>query len=88
MRISLFLLALIVTIGVKAEGIYNVMDYGAVGDGLHASHLTFTYERPEFRPAVLLDDVKDSSLCDINAPTEQGVQKIVLKNCENIKITK
>lgn len=56
-------------------------------DGLHASHLTFTYNRPEFRPAVLLDDVKDSSLHDIDAPTELDVQKIVLKNCENIKIT-
>lgn len=52
--------------------------------GLHADDLTFTYADPEYRPAVVLDDVKDSSLRNIDAPTEPGVDKIVQFNCENI----
>lgn len=54
--------------------------------GLHANDLTFSYSRPEFRPAVVLDDVQNSSLQDINAPTEIGVDKIILFNCQNIDI--
>lgn len=54
--------------------------------GLHADDLTFTYADPEYRPAVVLDDVKDSSLRNIDAPTEPGVDKIVQFNCENITI--
>lgn len=54
--------------------------------GLHADDLSFSYSKPEFRPAVVLDDVKDSSLSDIKAPTESGVDKIVLFNCQNINI--
>lgn len=54
--------------------------------GLHANDLTFTYADPEYRPAVVLDDVKDSSLRNIDAPTEPGVDKIVQFNCENITI--
>ncbi len=54
--------------------------------GLHADDLTFTYADPEYRPAVVLDDVKDSSLRNIDAPTEPGVDKIVQFNCENITV--
>lgn len=54
--------------------------------GLHADDLTFTYADPEYRPAVVLDDVMDSSLRNIDAPTEPGVDKIVQFNCENITI--
>ncbi len=52
--------------------------------GLHANDLTFSFSVPEFRPAVVLDDVMDSSLCGIHADTEAGVDKIVLFNCRNI----
>ncbi len=54
--------------------------------GLHANDLKFSYIQPEYRPAVVLDDVMDSSLRDIYAPTEAGVDKIVLFNCKNIEI--
>ncbi len=54
--------------------------------GLNADNLTFTYDRPEFRPAVVLDDVRDSKIIDIHAPTEPGVEKIVMFNCENVEI--
>lgn len=55
-------------------------------DGLHANGLTFSYETPEFRPAVMLDDVRNAYLRDIVAPTEPGVDKIVVKDCENVNI--
>lgn len=55
-------------------------------DGLHANGLTFSYENPEFRPAVMLDDVRNAYLRDIVAPTESGVDKIVIKDCENVNI--
>lgn len=54
--------------------------------GLHANDLTFSYDRPEYRPAVVLDDVRDSKIDDIDAPTEPGVEKIVMFNCENVEI--
>lgn len=55
-------------------------------DGLHANGLTFSYENPEFRPAVMLDDVRNAYLRDIVAPTESGIDKIVVKDCENVNI--
>lgn len=55
-------------------------------DGLHANGLTFSYETPEFRPAVMLDDVRNAYLRDIVAPTESGIDKIVVKDCENVNI--
>ncbi|MDE6194030.1 MAG: right-handed parallel beta-helix repeat-containing protein [Muribaculaceae bacterium] len=54
--------------------------------GLNADNLTFTYDRPEFRPAVVLDDVRNSIIRNIDAPTEPGVEKIVMFNCENIEL--
>ena len=54
--------------------------------GLHANNLTFSYDRPEYRPAVVLDDVRDSKIDDIDAPTESGIEKIVMFNCENVEI--
>ena len=54
--------------------------------GLNADNLTFSYDRPEFRPAVVLDDVRNSIIRNIDAPTEPGVEKIVMFNCENIEL--
>lgn len=52
--------------------------------GLYARHVnnlnvrdvTFRYERPDYRPAIVLEDVEDAKLTDIDAPTEEGVEKI------------
>lgn len=55
--------------------------------GLTANDLSFSYADPDFRPAVVLDDVSDATLRSINAPTEAGVEKIVLFNCKDIRIT-
>ena len=45
--------------------------------GLHVSDLTFRYERPDFRPAVVLDDVKDVTVRNLDAPTEKGIKQVV-----------
>lgn len=54
--------------------------------GLNANDLTFSYLNPEFRPAVVLDDVSNSIIKDIDAPTAKGVKKVVMFNCKNVKI--
>ena len=46
-------------------------------EGLHVSDVTFRYERPDYRPAVVLDDVRQCTLRAIDAPTEPGVDKVV-----------
>ena len=46
-------------------------------DGLHVNDVTFRYERPDYRPAIVLDDVKDATLKEIDAPTEPGVEQVV-----------
>ena len=46
-------------------------------EGLHVNDVTFRYERPEYRPAIILDDVRDTTLNQIDAPTEPGVEQIM-----------
>ena len=46
-------------------------------EGLHVNDVTFRYERPEYRPAIILDDVLDATLNQIDAPTEPGVEQII-----------
>ena len=46
-------------------------------EGLHVNDVTFRYERPEYRPAIVLDDVRDVTLNHIDAPTEAGVEQVV-----------
>ena len=46
-------------------------------EGLHVNDVTFRYERPEYRPAIILDDVRNATLNQIDAPTEPGVEQII-----------
>ena len=46
-------------------------------EGLHVNDVTFRYERPDYRPAIVLDDVRDATLNQIDAPTEPGVEQII-----------
>jgi polygalacturonase len=48
-------------------------------EGLHVSDVTFRYARPDYRPAVVLDDVTAYTLDRLDAPTEPGVDQIVVK---------
>ena len=48
-------------------------------DGLYVDDVTFRYERPDYRPAVVLDDVENASLRNIDAQLEKGVEKIIRK---------
>jgi hypothetical protein len=53
-------------------------------DGLHVNDVTFRYERPEYRPAVVLDDVQHATLRAVDAPTEPGIQQVVALRCGQI----
>lgn len=55
-------------------------------DGLHVNDVTFTYARPDFRPAVLLDDVHGATLRDIDAPVEPGTDRIMTLGCTDITL--
>lgn len=48
-------------------------------DGLDINHVTFHTENTDYRPAVMLDDVKNESITDLKAPEVKGVKKIVKK---------
>jgi len=48
-------------------------------EGLHVNDVTFRYERPEYRPAIILDDVCDVTLNQIDAPTEPGIEQTIKK---------
>ena len=51
---------------------------------LHVNDVTFTYQRPDYRPAVVLDDVRGATLRAIDAPTEQGIRQVVTFNSDGI----
>ncbi len=53
-------------------------------EGLHVSDVTFRYERADYRPAVVLDDVNGATLYQIDAKTEKGVQQVVAFRSFNI----
>ena len=48
-------------------------------DGLYVNDVTFRYERPDYRPAVLLDDVKNDVIRHLDSPTEEGVEQVIRK---------
>lgn len=48
-------------------------------DGLDINHVTFRTEKTDYRPAVMLDDVRNESITDLKAPEVKGVKKIVKK---------
>lgn len=48
-------------------------------DGLYVNDVTFRYERPDYRPAVLLDDVKNDVFRHLDAPTEEGIDQVIRK---------
>jgi hypothetical protein len=54
--------------------------------GLHVNDVTFRYECPDYRPAVVLDDVADVTLCHVDAPTEPGVEQIVTFRSEIVPV--
>jgi polygalacturonase len=52
-------------------------------DGLSVHHLTFETQRPDFRPAVMLEDVVNDDLQDVKGPVQKGVQLIQRKEQQN-----
>lgn len=48
-------------------------------EGLDVNHVTFRTLRPDYRPAVMLDDVLDANIIDLKAPVQEDVEKVVRK---------
>lgn len=57
-------------------------------EGLYVSNLSFSYDQPDQRPAVVLDDVKNAIIDRVTAPVEAGVDKIVEYDCTDVEIIK
>jgi polygalacturonase len=54
-------------------------------EGLHVKDVTFSYDRPDYRPAIVLDDVRHARLHDIDAPTETGVEQVITLRSEDVR---
>lgn len=54
-------------------------------EDLQVSDVTFRYARPDYRPAVVLDDVHRVSLSNVDATTEKGIKQIVTFRSSDIK---
>ena len=48
-------------------------------DGLEVHNVTFRTMKPEFRPAMMLVDVKNEQISDVQADLQKGVKKLVVK---------
>ena len=48
-------------------------------DGLEVNNVTFRTMKPEFRPAMMLIDVKNEQISDVQADLQKGVKKLVVK---------
>ena len=48
-------------------------------DGLEVNNVTFRTMKPEYRPAMMLIDVKNESITDVQADLQKGVKKLVVK---------
>ena len=48
-------------------------------DGLEVNNVTFRTMKPEYRPAMMLIDVKNESINDVQADLQKGVKKLVVK---------
>ena len=51
---------------------------------LRANNITFTTIKPDYRPAIVLDDVEDARFRDIDYPSSG--ESIVQRNCRGIKV--
>jgi hypothetical protein len=60
--------------------------YARHAEDLHVNDVTFRYERPDYRPAVVLDDVRRVTIQDLDAPTEDGIKQIVTFRSSDVKI--
>lgn len=54
-------------------------------DGLDVSHVTFHTLKDDYRPAVMLDDVKNACITDLKAPVQDGIKKVVTVRSSNIE---
>ena len=49
-------------------------------DGIEVDNVSFTTIKPDYRPAIMLDDVKNERIINIKADLQKGSKMIVKKN--------
>lgn len=54
--------------------------------GLRLTNIELAFEKPELRPAVMLDDVKGAEFRFLNTPRVEGQPTFVLKNVEDFNV--
>lgn len=59
----------------KATPAYGL--YARHVDGLDVDNVTFTTIKPDYRPAIMLDDVKNERVTNLKADLQKGVKQIV-----------
>lgn len=55
-------------------------------EGLDVNHVTFRTVQPDFRPAVMLDDVYEACITDMKADVQKGTKKVISVRSKNIKV--
>lgn len=55
-------------------------------EGLRISNVSFTTLQPDFRPAVMFEDVKESDINGLMIPQRRGIKQIIIKKSFNINI--
>ena len=55
-------------------------------DGLDISNVTFHTAKPDYRPAIMLDNVNSATISNLKAPVEKGVKKIVTVRSKNVTV--
>lgn len=55
-------------------------------EGLDVNHVTFRTVKPDFRPAVMLDDVYGACITDMKADVQKGTKKVISVRSKNIKV--
>lgn len=56
-------------------------------EGLDLSHITFLTDKPDYRPAIILDDVKDANVDNVTAPEIKDVPIKRYNGVTNLKVT-
>ena len=55
-------------------------------DGLDISNVTFHTAKPDYRPAIMLDNVNGVTISNLKAPVEKGDKKIVTVRSKNVTV--
>jgi polygalacturonase len=56
-------------------------------EGLHLDHITFKTVAPDYRPAIILNDVDNLDIDHVSVPTGKNLQSLKMSDVKNIEIS-